>query len=89
MAVEKINLLMKEREGVTTGAKTLSRLQGVMHVKEGVTLDKIKSSISTEMRRKTNAEMMTSFVLFRPLLITCIFSIKTVKVSGNEGVMRV
>lgn len=63
MAVERINLSMKERKGVTTVAKSLSRLQGVMYMKERVTLDKIENRIPIEMRRKANPETMANFVL--------------------------
>lgn len=86
MAVERTNLSMKEREGVTTVAKSLSRLHRVMYMKERVTLDKIKNSIPIEMRRKANAETMANFVLLRSLLITCIFSTEIVTImSGKEG----
>lgn len=80
---------MKEREGMATGAASLSILQGVMHINGEVTLDEIKTSILTEMRRKANAKTMENVVVLRPLSITCIFSIKIMKMSRKEGAMRV
>ena len=67
----------------------MSRLQGVICINGAVTLNEIKTNMPIEMRKKANGETIANVVLLRTLLITCIFSIKIMKImSRKEGVKR-